>query len=176
MARTKSFLLLTDDYADRLSDLYAAAQEAREDSQAEGGIPRVLGEADPYEALAAEHAALKAEAEAAGLRVTLRDPGRKRFRELKAKFPPRTGEDVDEDIRKADRLAGFDTDAAEDDLLFISVIEPRFTSRAAFDEWLDDLGEGEFQTILRAAWMLVNVAQYDPKSLPSSPTRTSGES
>lgn len=171
MARTKSILLLTDDYADRLNALYAAALAAKDD---EGASPRMMHEEDPYTALAGEYEALRLEAEEAGLRVLLRDPGRKRFRELKAKFPPRSGEGVDPDVAKTDRLAGLNTNDVEDDLLFISVVEPQFTSRGAFDEWLDDLGEGEFQTLLMAAWQLVNVAQFDPKSLPPSPTRSNG--
>lgn len=171
MARTRTILLLTGDYADRLNVLYAAAKAAEADKS-----PRLLGDGDPYLELAAEYEALKAEAEADGLRVVLRDPGRKRFRDLRAKHPPRTGEDVDPDTVKADRLAGMNIDAAEDDLLHISVIEPAFTSRAGFDEWLDELGEGEFQTLLRAAWELVNVAQFDPKSLPPLPTRNDGGS
>jgi hypothetical protein len=170
MARTKSILLLTGDYADRLNTLWAAAQAALEDKS-----QRTLAEADPYEALATEYADLKAEAEAAGLRVTLQDPGRKVWRELKVKHPPRTGEGIDPEIVKADRAAGINQDAAEDDLVYACLVEPEFTSRGAFDEWADQLGEGEFQTILIAAWNLVNVAQYDPKSLPPSPNRGNGE-
>lgn len=171
MARTKSILLLTGDYADRLNALYAAAQAAKDDTSA-----RTLAEGDPYQQLAQEYADLKAEAEAEGLRVVLRDPGRRKFRDMKAKFPPRTDESVPEKSREADARAGFNIADAEDDLLYITVLEPEFTSRGAFDEWLDDLGEGEFQTLVSAAWELVTVAQFDPKALPPSPTRSSGES
>lgn len=170
MARTKSILLLTGDYADRLNTLWDAAKAALEDNS-----QRTLNEADPYEALYSEYTDLKAEAEAAGLRVTLQDPGRKVWRDLKVKHPPRTGDDVDPEVVKSDRAAGINQDTAEDDLVYACLVEPEFTSRGAFDEWVDQLGEGEFQTILREAWMLVNVAQYDPKSLPPSPTRGNGE-
>lgn len=171
MARTKTILLLTDDYADRLNALYAAALDARDDES-----PQLLSDGDPYSSLLEQYQALKSEAEAAGVRVVLRDPGRKRFREMKAKFPPRTDEALSEDARKADEMVGFNREAAEDDLLYITIAEPEFTSRGAFDEWLDELGEGEFQTLVGAAFQLVSVAAYDPKALPPSRTRSNVES
>lgn len=168
MARTKTILLLTGDYADRLNALYRAAEDARADTSV-----RTLAEGDPYAELAEQYAALKAEAEEAGLRVTLADPGRKVWRELKAKHPPRTSDEVDAETAKADRIAGVNTDTIEDDLVYAALRDPSFSSRAAYDEWVDGIGEGEFQTILGAAWLLVNGASYDPKSLPPSPTPSS---
>lgn len=180
MAQTKTILLMTGDYPDRLNALYAAAQAAKDDDS-----PQFMGEEDPYTALAAEYEALKAEAEqaaeAAGRKVTLQAIGRRKgidgrpsWRDLKEKHPPRT--EGDEETVKGDRLAGVNTDSVEDDLVYAALIYPEMSSRGAFDEWVDNLSEGEFQTILGQAWRLVNVAQFDPKSLPAWPTRTSGES
>lgn len=167
MAQRTTIHLLTGDYPDRLNAAYAAAMAAEKDSG-----PRTLGDDDPFEVLSQEYADLKAEAEAAGVTVTIQAVGRKGWRELKVKHPPRT--EGDPDVIKGDRLAGVNVATVEDDLVYASLAEPEFASRAAYDEWADALSEGEFQTILRRAWELANVAQFDPKSLPVSRTQTSG--
>lgn len=169
MAQTATIHLLSGDYPDRLNALWAAAKAAEKDESA-----RTLAEGDPYEALAAEYDALKSEAIAEGKTVKIKAVGRREWRRLKEQHPPRT--EGSEDVIKGDRLAGVNVASVEDDLVFVSLIEPEFTSRAAYDEWADELSEGEFQTILQRAWQLANIAQYDPKSLPASPTRSSGRS
>jgi hypothetical protein len=169
MSRTATILLLTEDYAERLSALYEAAEEALNDE-----TPLLLTEAPPYEALKAEYDALKAEAEEAGTRVVLRAIGRKLWREMKAKHPPRT--EGDPDVIKQDRLAGVNTDDIEDDLVYASLVEPDLKSRDAYDEWASEMTEGDFQTVLQRAWSLVNVSLIDPKSLPASPMRSSAAS
>lgn len=172
MAQSKTILLLTGDYPDRLNALFSAAKAAKDDE--DDGVPRLLHEDDPYTTLATEYAELKAEAEKHGVRVELRAIGRREWRALKVAHPPRT--EGDDETVKGDRLAGVNTETVEDDLVHAALTFPEFTSRAAFDEWADTLSEGEFQTVLQAAWRLVNVAQYDPKSLPVSQTRTLGAS
>lgn len=168
MAQTTTIHLLTGDYPDRLNAAFAAAKAAEKDDS-----PLLMGEDHPYDVLSAEYAELKAEAEDAGISVTLTAIGRKGWRQLKVDHPPRT--EGDADTIKADRLAGVNTATVEDDLVFASVSAPEFSSRGAYDEWADSLSEGEFQTILNRAWSLANVAQYDPKSLPVSRTQTSGK-
>lgn len=179
MAQTLTREFPDGDYPTRLNDALAAFAAAEQDEAKNGRGPVLNGQKSPAEQLADEYTALKdeAKADAAEKRriVTLRALGRKQWRPLKEAHPPRAGEEVDEDTAKGDRLAGVNTDTVEDDLVFASVIEPQFTSRAAFDEWADELSEGEWQTLVRDAWRLVNVAQYDPKSLPSSRTQTVGE-
>jgi hypothetical protein len=169
MAQTTTIHLLTGDYPDRLNLAFRAAKAAEDDES-----PLLNGEEHPYDVLSREYAELKAEAEEAGIAVTLQAIGRKGWRELKANHPPRT--EGDADTIKADRLAGVNVATVEDDLVYASVIKPEFSSRGAYDEWADALSEGEFQTILQKAWSLANVAQYDPKSLPASRTQRSGES
>ena len=120
------------------------------------------------------YAELKEQAEADGLRVVLKAVGRREWRRLKEAHPPRT--EGDAEVVKGDRLAGVNVTTVEDDLVYASLVEPAFDNRAQYDEWADELSEGEFQTILRRAWSLANVAQFDPKSLPASPTRSNGES
>jgi hypothetical protein len=177
MSRTSTMLLLTGDYADRLDALYAQAQDAerRAEKQADSASRRLDPKADNSAAAELERTrqefnALRAEAEAEGMKVTLQAIGRKEWRAIKEKHPPRSGEGVDPEVVKQDRLAGVNADSVEDDLVYAAVIEPGFTSRAAFDEWVDELPEGDFQAILHRAWSMVNVARVDPKSLPVSPT------
>ena len=189
MAQTASITLLTGDWPDRLNHLWNAAQAAKDDE-----VTLLAGEEHPYDVLAAEYAEAKASAEAAGLRVVIKAVGRREWRALKGNHPPRT--EGDADAIKGDRLAGVNTETVEDDLTHVSLVEPAdkacahdqrmsnvgcssenpCTQRADYDRWADDLSEGEFQTILRRAWELANVAQFDPKSLPVSPTRSNGGS
>jgi hypothetical protein len=178
MAQTITRTFPDGDYPSRLNLAYAAYQAACQDEQKNGPPSDLLaGEQSPADQLAAEYQALKAEAEADAAEkrrvVTLRAVGRQVWRDLKKKHPPRT--EGDEDTVKGDRRATVNTDTVEDDLVHVSVVEPKFTSRAAFDEWADDLSEGEFQILVQTAWELVNVAQFDPKSLPPSQIRSVGE-
>ncbi|MFT3871065.1 MAG: hypothetical protein QM714_00230 [Nocardioides sp.] len=165
MARTRSLLLMTGDYAERLTALYVAAQNAANDD-----TPTRIGES-PYADLREEYDALKAEAEENGIRVVMEAVNRKVWRDLKAKHPART-EHPDPEVLKGDRMAGVNTETVEDDLVYASLRTPEFASRAAYDEWADGLSEGDFQTVLAAAWELANGSRFDPKSLPASPTRS----
>ena len=187
MAQSTTIHLLTGDYVDRLNELYAAAQAAKDDE-----APRTLGEEHPYDVLAREYAELKAESERDGITVGLEAVGRKAWREIRGAHPPRT--EGDEETIKGDRNAGLNTDAAEDDVVHASLVEPKRAAcahnqslpllactadnpcakRPAFDKWVDALSEGEFQTVLLRAWSLANVSQFDPKSLPALPTQSSG--
>lgn len=167
MARTTTVHMLTGDYADRLEVAFRAATDALDDK-----VPRTALEMDPYPTLEADYKALKAEALAEGTTVTLTAVGRKVWRELKAKHPIRSGEGVETETARSDRIAGVNTDSVEDDLVYHSVTVPKFGSRDAFDEWADDLSEGEWQTLVVRAWELANGARIDPKELPSSPTRS----
>lgn len=180
MAQTVTRVIPDGDYPKRLNDAYAAAMAAKKDEDDGKALPLLNGEEPASAVLAAEHAALKAEAEADALSkrrvVTLRGLGRQKWRELKTIHPARLeGEAVDKETANGDRLAGVNTATVEDDLVFASISEPKFADRAEYDEWVNnDISEGEFQMLLRDAWSLVNIAQVDPKSLPSSPTRSDG--
>ena len=170
MARQITRTFPDGDYPNRLTDAFAAYQAAKADEETRP--PLSLGEMDPVVKLAEEYAALKAEADAdaetKGRVVTLQALGRREWRALKEKHPPRVGDGVDEDTAKGDRLAGVNTSTVEDDLVYAALVRPEFTSRGAFDEWADALSEGEWQVLVQDAWRLVNVASFDPKSLPPS--------
>jgi hypothetical protein len=172
---TRTLLLLGGDYAERLDRLYDAIQEAQNDAPGdEGGVPRTMMEQDPVAELSEEYEALKAEAEAEareGRReVKMLAVGRRQWREFREKYPPRT-EGADEDIR-ADKLYGLNTDAAEDEVVYASIVEPEFKSRDAFDEWADDLSPGEWKHLAEHAWGLAIGVRSDPKSPPGSSTRS----
>ena len=164
MPRTDKLILLTGDYAQRLDALYGQAQDALEDTSA-----RTMLDEDPYTALLEDYKALKAEAEAEGITVEFRSLGRNEWRDIKAKHPPRT--EGEEHEVNADRIAGFNVDSVQDDLVFACVTSPEFSSRAAFDEWAGDLSDGEWNEVVERAFA-VNGARFDPKSLPASPTRS----
>lgn len=177
MAQTRTINFPDGDYPIRLNQAYAAYEEALKDEQANGEGTLLAHEQPASEVLKAEYLALKAEAEDDAREkrriVTLRALGRAKWRELKKAHPARVeGDDVDADTARSDRKFGVNLDSVEDDLVFASVSEPKFTSREEFDAWADDWSEGEWQTLVRSSWSLVNVASIDPKSLPSSPTRS----
>lgn len=165
MPRTATVHLLGGDYAERLNVLYQAAHDARDDD-----APRTMAEAHPYDTLSAEYAELKAEALSVATTVELTAVGRKEWRALKAKHPIRSGEGVDAETSKADRLAGVNVETIDDDLVYATVTTPSFNGRDAFDEWADRLSEGEWQALVVKSWELANQARFDPKDLPSSPT------
>lgn len=165
------------DYMERLNTLWAAYNAAVEDEAKEsGGEARLMLEGSASETLREQYEALRAESTDAAKEsrrfVRLQGVSRSVKRELERKHPPRT-EGEDEDTLKADRAAGMNLATVDDDLLYASVIEPEFKGRADFDEWADDLTDGEFQVLVRDAWTLANVAQFDPKSLPALPTQRS---
>lgn len=179
MAQTIRRVFPDGDYPQRLSALWSALEAALKDEQNGKSLALLAGERPPSEELAEEYQALKDEAEADAETkqrvVVLRAIGRKAWRDLKEKHPPRVKSDeVDEDTAAGDRLAGVNSDTVEDDLVHTSVEVPEFSSRAAFDEWADTvLSEGEFKVLLMDAWSLVNRAQFDPKSLPASRSQRS---
>lgn len=179
MAQTETHRFPDGDFVQRLNVAWAAVEHAL---KAEEKNPPVLleGEDPPSVVLALEHQALKdeadADAESKRRVVTVAGVRRQAWRELKEKHPPRSGEGVDPEDVKADRLAGVNTDAVGDDLLYVSVVHPSFTSRADFDEWLDQWSEGEYQTLLRMAWEKTQGGSYDPKSHPVSLSLSSGKS
>jgi hypothetical protein len=177
MAQTRTITFPDGDYPIRLNRAYAAYEDALEDERRGKAETLLATEELASEVLKAEYLALKAEAEEDAREkrriVTLRALGRSKWRELKKAHPVRVeGDGVDADTAKSDRKLGVNIDSIEDDLVFASVSDPKFASRDEFDAWADDWSEGEWQTLVRASWSLVNVASIDPKSLPSSPTRT----
>lgn len=181
MSDTKVVDLLSESYADRLDALWGAVEQASKDearlAATDAPSGRTLDETTASVAeLAAEYKALRSEAiedaKANQRHIEMRLE-RKAWRELKEKHPPRSGEGVDREDIEADRGAGLNVETASDDLLYAAIVEPKFTSRAAFDEWADRLTNGQFTTLVLAAWSHSNRARYNPKALPASLTPNS---
>lgn len=174
MARTANVLLLGGDYAERLEALYAEVLKAESDQNREDRPASTMLE-DPVGDLEKAYNDLKAEAEGEAREarrfVRMQAIGRTDWRKLKMDHPPRV--DGTREQVEGDRMAGVNADTVEDDLVFACVVEPSFSSRAAFDEWADTLSQGEWNTLLIKAWELVNGARFDPKPLPRSTTRRS---
>jgi hypothetical protein len=169
MPRTSTLLLVTGDFAERLDALYETVQDSERDS--DSGARRI-GETSRNAELREAYEALKTEAEDSAIKVTLQAVGRKEWRTLREKHPPRT--EGDAELVKQDRLAGVNVDTVEDDLVYASLLEPKFENRAQYEEWADALSEGEFQAVLGRAWTLASVARMDPKSLPALQTPSNG--
>ena len=161
---TRSFV--GGDFAHRLDVTWKAHGAAEKD-----------GDAEAAESLRAEYEQIKADAEAEAAAsnrvVTLRALSRRKWRDLKAKHPARSGDDVDPADVAADRVYGINVDTAEDDLVYASLSSPKFESRVQFDEWADDvLSSAEWHQVVVDALSLAREANFDPKSLPSSVTRS----
>ena len=172
MARVATTYLMTGDFTERLNALYARAAEM---SKAEAGPSMSLAEVGQADALWREYEALSAEAETAGKVVQKAIP-RGPWRRIKEKFPPRTSEDgADEATVAADAAAELNTDAAADEIVRASLVEPAFDTLDAFQAWADDdLTEGDFRLLLKKAWDMANVPEANPKARPDSPLRSTG--
>lgn len=157
----------TEDYGQRLEALESALTAARADrdraAKSDNGIPQTMLEADPVSELEDQLEALYAEALSKANIVTLTAVSRDEWRKLKEKHPPRTGDEGSEADRKADAEAGHNVTTIDDDLVHASLVEPKFTSRAAFDEWAGALGAGEWQTLVNVAWQITNGIRSVPK-------------
>lgn len=167
MAMHEKVPFFTDDYGQRLEALESALANARKDrdraASANGGVPQTMLETDPVPELEDQLEALYAEALEKATVVVLAPVKRDAWRKLKEAHPPRTGEGVAEDERKADAAAGHNVDTIDDDLVHASLVEPEFKSRAAFDDWAGDLAAGEWQTLVNVAWEITNGIRSVPK-------------
>lgn len=178
MAQTLTRIFPDGDYATRLDEAMEALQAAIKDERDGNGLTLLAGEEPPSSVLAEEYSAIKAAAEKDAKRkrrvVTLRAIGRSAWRKLKEEHPPRAGGEgiADEDV-ETDRRFGVNIDTIEDDLVFASVSEPKFASRAAFDEWADEFSAGEWNVLVMDAFGLVNGARFDPKPPPALPIQRS---
>lgn len=169
--RTATVTIFQGDYLDEIEHLrkqVEALQESEKDSP-----PRTLGDPSPTPDLIARHDALVAEAEASAVHVKIRNLGRRSYSDLKAKHPPRTGEEGTQADRDADANLGCNQDTFFDELLLLSLVsitgldeEPRTdTDRQRF---LEDLAPIDWERIKWAAFRLNEVATADPKSLAGS--------
>lgn len=160
MARTQEVWFYVGDYEQKLETLLRAAEAAEKDA---GRSQRRLLDNPTYKQLIDEFNALQEEAKANSRKVTLKAANRKIVRDLRATHPPRT-EGTDE-VKQVDQIYGMNVESAQEDLVYQTLVEPTFETRAAFDEWaLEELDEAEFSKLAATALQMV-VAAPDPKSL-----------
>lgn len=174
------------DYRTRLESVEKAALRAAKDK-----TPLTALETHPYEELRQEFNALRAEAEAAadeaGLLVVFDSLGRGLMRKLKARHPARDGE-------SADRLFNANMESIQDDLVHAMLVKPEKATcardqriatepcgednpcsrRAAFAEWAEWLGYGEWNLTAVSATEHLIAVSGDPKELPPLPTQSDG--
>tara|TARA_R100000656_G_scaffold3972_2_gene5474 strand:- start:1142 stop:1666 length:525 start_codon:yes stop_codon:yes gene_type:complete len=151
--RTTTHTIYHGDDMERLGEMFAAAEAAERFEQ--NGVARIgdVGDAqakkDAYYA-AADEAATRATV------IRLNQLGRKAFRALMTEHPPRDG-------NEADKGAGYNEDTFPEALLAASVVEPEFRSNAERDTFLDNLAEGDFDSLFIKAYMLNRQVSADPK-------------
>lgn len=122
----------------------------------------------------AEHDQLVADADADGkVIVTLQALPRRNWADLVAKHPPRTGDDVPADKRKADAELGVNDDALGEDLVPASIVEID-PSDISVDDILDNVSSAQWDLLYGAAFALNRDVGSAPKAL-SSRTPTSDE-
>lgn len=152
---TRTEILLQGEDEERLSDLRATAAELR--AKAEGlrrkaastRADALLADSDEWaEAEAAAKAAEEAaeafasEANERGVKVVMRHIGRKKWREIIAKHPPREGD-------AGDKVARYNVDTAPDDIVPACLASPALND-ADREAFLDSLSDGQFD---RLAWL-----------------------
>ena len=154
-----------DDLA-RIKELRARAEEA---AKAEATGPRLMGEKSEAREFAEEHDEFVAEAKARAIKVTIREVGRRRWRELMNEHPPRPDNESDAQL-------GVNEDSFSEALVRASIIEPMFPTVEELDEFVDNLNAGVFDQLYVRAFTLNRSGVVDPKaSLASELIRRSDE-
>lgn len=159
--RTSVVTIFQGDYLDRIRHLEQRHEAALE---AENAATRRLSDGAESNAIAEEHAALVAEAEASAINVTLKALGRKAWRELVALHPPRP--EVDSDI-----AVGVNEETFKDALIAVSIVEPELS-----EDDLDAISDSDNDRLYYTAFGLNRAPASSPKALPASQKTTgSGE-
>lgn len=161
--RTETVIILQGDDDERLRLLEAEVERLEKAKPRKDALPRTVGEVDAVtEWEDAKQAAIqarddfKAEARERGVKVILRALGRKTWRDLVAKHPPRDGDEY-----VADKQMGANVDDLQEELVPLCMASPAGSNeqRAAF---LDSLNEGQFGHLAVTAWGLNMGRGADP--------------
>lgn len=161
MSRTQEVWFYVGDYEQRLETLLRAAEAAEKDA---GRSQRRLLDSPAYQQTIQDFNALREEAQRESRKVVLKAANRKIVRDLRKAHPPRT-EGVADEVKNLDLLYSMNVEAVQEDLVFQTLVDPTFETRAAFDEWaLEELDEAEFAKLAMTALGMI-VSAPDPKSL-----------
>lgn len=157
--RTVTFPLFQgDDLAEvqRLAEAVNVAITSFDDDS-----PRLNSDPDPRRVAAQAYDEFVTDAETRAVSVTLMAVGRKEWREIVAKHPPREDD-------KADQRVGFNVQTLGDDAVPACLTAPTFATDAAREEWLDSLSHAQFERLFNAAFELNAGMAPDPKADLSS--------
>lgn len=169
--RTATVIVLQGDDDERLRDLEA---EVNRLTPKKGAPPSTLDEADELELAKLAHDEFSEEAKERGVKVVLRAVGRKTWRDLVAKHPPRVeGDGVTKEQAEGDKSFGANIEALQEELVPLCMASPTGSNeeRAAF---LDSLNEGQFGDLAVRAWGLNIGKTADPtRRLSSEGSRNS---
>lgn len=173
--RTATVVIYQGDDLAQLAELRRAADDAqRLYDDAQKSATRRIGDAvDPQPAKDAYDAYIDEAAERA-VEVQLQAIGRRHWRDLVEKHPPReTDEVVDGAARKVthddDEPFGVNTRTFPEELLAFSVdgvrtiAAPEFNTPSERQAWLDDISEGDFDRLWATAYYLNTSMGVDPK-------------
>lgn len=163
--RTTTVKIYQGNVLDEIRELRERADAARDN---EGSVTRRYAEVGDYETLRAEHNAKVDQANENAVYVKLRNLGRTKYRDLKAKFPPRE-EGVSERVKAADAEINANEDALFDALLPLSMLAPSFGSDAERIAFLEEVPPIDYERLKLAAFRLNETQAADPKHLPVFP-------
>ena len=177
--RTETVVILQGDDDEQLRQYRAYAESLRFDADRlrprsePKAAAQPMGDASRWEkadaeATEAEQVAndFAVEASRRGVTVVLRSVGRKAWRDLFDKHPPRDGNEGDEAV-------GVNLDTLPDDLVPACMGSPVFESDGEQEAFLDSLSAAEFGRLGQVAWLLNTRTSADPKAvLGSKPSPT----
>lgn len=155
--RTTEVVLFQGDDLDPIETLRAKVEEA---ALVSDGTSRRLND-DPVLSAAQEYDAFVDAAIERAVKVTLQALGRKQYRGLVEKHPPRPE-------NEGDKEWGFNSDTFGDDLVPACIADGQFESARDMDAFLDDLSDGDWSRLVSAALMLNQGSGPDPKARLSS--------
>lgn len=158
--RTSVVIIYGGDYLDRLRHLEKRYEAA---VKAEQSATRLLADEAQSPAIAAEHEALKAEAEETALHVTLRALGRKAWRALVAEHPPRPSHEGDASV-------GVNEETFKDALVPASITSPELS-----EDELDAISDIDWDRLYFTAFALNRSPAASPKALVSPTSQESDE-
>jgi hypothetical protein len=158
--RTATVDIYQGDYLDRLSRLEARYDDAVR-AEKRAGAPLRNSEVPESQRIADEHSALKAEADADKVVVTVGALTRKGWRELIAQHPPRP--DNDEDAAMS-----VNEDTLREALVPISVVSPELDA-----EDYEAMSDVDYDRIYLTAWALNRGNPISPKVLSSPASQES---
>lgn len=157
--RTAVVTIYQGDHLDQLRHLERRFDEA---IKAESGTPRTNDEVPESISLKQQHDALRAEAEATAINVTVVALGRSKWRELVKKYPAREGNETDAQV-------GVNEDEFKDALVPASILSATVNDEPVnlgVSE-LDLLADADFDRLYLAAFALNRLPGSDPKALAS---------